>query len=168
MTALDTGLLILRVVTGLTFAAHGFQKLFRGGRIAGTARWFDSMGMRPGRLHAYAAALSELGAGLLLALGLLTPLAAAAVIAVMIVAAWTSHRGNFFITANGWEYNLILAVVAFSVAVTGPGRYSIDHLIDWGVLRATGSGWTALIAAAVGIVGAAAQLVVFYRPATDE
>jgi putative oxidoreductase len=163
--AIDTGLLILRVVTGITLAAHGYQKMFRGGRIAGTARWFDSIGMKPGRIHAYAASLTEMGTGLLFALGLLTPLAAAGMIAVMIVAGWTSHRKNgFFIVGDGWEYNMILAVIAFSVAVTGPGRYSVDHAIDCGVLGAVGSGWTALIAGGVGIVAAIGQLVLFYRP----
>ncbi len=168
MTAIDTGLLILRVVTGITLAAHGYQKMFRGGRIAGTARWFDSIGMKPGRIHAYAASLTEMGAGLLFAAGLLTPLAAAGMIAVMIVAGWTSHRKNgFFIVGDGWEYNMILAVIALSVAITGPGRYSVDHAIDCGILGAIGSGWTALIAGVVGAVAAVAQMLVFYRPPAD-
>ncbi len=168
MTAIDTGLLILRIVVGITLAAHGFQKMFRGGKIAGTAGWFDSIGMKPGRGHAYAAALTEMGAGLAFALGLLTPLAAAGMIAAMIVAAWTSHRKNgFFIVKNGWEYNMVLAVVAFAVAVTGPGTYSIDHLIDTGILQAVGSGWTALIAGGVGVLAALAQMAIFYREIED-
>src|SRR5262245_54018967 len=93
-TAADSGLLLIRVVAGLTMAAHGYQKFFLGGRIAGTGRWFDSMGMRPGRLHALAAASTEIGAGVLLALGLLTSFAGAAFVALMLVAAYTVHRAN--------------------------------------------------------------------------
>src|SRR4051794_9075882 len=82
-------LLGMRVVLGLTMAAHGYNKFFGGGRIPGTARWFDSMGMRPnGTIHAVMAATTELGCGLLLAFGFLTPLAAAGIVALMIVAAW--------------------------------------------------------------------------------
>ena len=72
------GVGLVRVVLGITLAAHGYGKFFRGGRIPGTAGWFDSMGMRPGKFHAYLAASTEVGAGVLFALGLLTPLAAAA------------------------------------------------------------------------------------------
>ena len=79
-TAANLALLILRVVVGLTLAAHGWNKFTGGGKIPGTGRWFDSIGMRPGRLNAYLAASTEMGAGVLLALGLLHPLAAAGVI----------------------------------------------------------------------------------------
>ena len=89
MTAFSVGLLILRVVLGLTMAAHGYNKFFGSGGIAGTAGWFDSIGMRPGALHARLAATTEIAAGLLLAVGLFTPLAAAAFVALMLVAAWT-------------------------------------------------------------------------------
>ena len=68
-TATDLALLILRCVIGLTMAAHGWNKFTGGGKIPGTGRWFDSIGMRPGRLNAYLAASSEVGAGLLLAVG---------------------------------------------------------------------------------------------------
>ncbi len=161
MTALDMGLLVLRVATGLTLAAHGYVKFFRGGRIVGTARWFDSIGMRPGKVHALLAASTEVVAGVVFALGFLTPLAAAAVIALMIVAAWTSHRDNgFFIVSNGWEYNFILAVIAFSVATTGPGSASIDEVAGFGM----GTWQSALIALVVGLGAGLAQLALFYRP----
>ena len=78
--SLSLGLLVLRVLAGVSMAAHGYQKFFKGGKIDGTAGWFDSMGMRPGRFHAILAASTELGAGLLFALGLLTPLAALAIV----------------------------------------------------------------------------------------
>ena len=71
-------LFLFRVIIGVTLAAHGYNKFFGGGKIAGTARWFDSMGMKPnGTVHAYLAASTEIGSGVLMALGLLTPLAGA-------------------------------------------------------------------------------------------
>ena len=79
--AASLGLLVVRVCAGVAMAAHGYQKFFKGGKIAGTASWFDSMGMRPGRFHAILAASTELGAGILFALGLVTPLAALAIVA---------------------------------------------------------------------------------------
>ncbi|HEY0803803.1 MAG TPA: DoxX family protein, partial [Pseudonocardiaceae bacterium] len=96
----DVGLLVLRVAAGLTLAAHGYQKFFAGGRIAGTARWFDSLGMRPGRLHALAAATTEIGAGLLLAAGLITSVAGAAFVGLMLVAGWTVHRTKGFFSVK--------------------------------------------------------------------
>lgn len=161
--SVDVGLLLLRVVAGLTMAAHGYQKFFSGGRIAGTARWFDSMGMRPGRLHALAAASTEVGSGVLLALGLLTPLAGAAFVALMLVAAYTVHRPNgFFSVRSGWEYNLILALIGATLGFTGPGRFSLDHVLGLdSLLPAMGGG---LIAIVGGLLAGAGQLVIFYRP----
>ncbi|MCF6387440.1 DoxX family protein [Mycobacterium sp. MBM] len=167
MTAFDFALLVLRVVLGLTMAAHGFNKFFGGGRIPGTAGWFDSIGMRPGAFHARLAATTEIAAGIGLAAGLLTPVPAAGFVALMIVAAWTVHRDNgFFIVGQGWEYNLVLATAAVSVAGTGPGRISLDYLLfrhtpAWEWVQ----GWGGLaLALGLGLVGGIAQLVVFYRP----
>jgi len=163
MTALDAGALLLRVIAGLTMAAHGYQKFFSGGRIAGTGRWFDSIGMRPGRLHALAAAGFEVGTGLLFALGLLTAVAGAGFVGLMLVAAWTVHRANGFFSVNsGWEYNLVLATIGVAVATTGAGAWSLD-----GALGLTGlSGLTGfLISAGGGLVAGAAQLLIFFRPA---
>ena len=167
MTAFSVGLLILRVVLGLTMAAHGYNKFFGAGGIAGTAGWFDSIGMRPGALHARLAGVTEIGAGLLLALGLFTPLASAAFVALMLVAAWTVHRGNgFFITNQGWEYNLVLAAAAAAIGATGAGRFSLD----WLLFRHTAvqpylRGWWGLaIALGLGLIGGIAQLVIFFRP----
>ncbi|WP_067650783.1 DoxX family protein [Nocardia harenae] len=164
MTAIDAGLALLRVCLGLTMAAHGYGKLFRGGRIPGTARWFDGMGMRPGTVHAWLAAGTEAGAGILFALGLLTPLAAAAFVALMVVAAWTVHREHgFFVAENGWEYNLVLAVGAVAIAVTGAGRISLDWVIFDGNPV---TGWTALaVSAGLGLVSGVALLAACYRPA---
>ena len=161
MDAIDLGLLILRVVVGLSLAAHGWNKFFGGGRIPGTARWFDSMGMRPGKVHALLAASMELGTGVMFALGLLTPFAAAGWVGLMFVAFYTVHRPNgFFIVKEGYEYNLVLATVAVAVATTGPGEASLDELIGlrldgwWGLLTSLGGG----------LAGAGLLLGTFYRP----
>ncbi|MGI8757068.1 MAG: DoxX family protein [Acidimicrobiales bacterium] len=161
---LDAGLLLLRVVVGLTLAAHGLNKFFGGGKIAGTARWFDFMGMKPnGRVHALAAACTETGAGLLFAVGLLTPFAAAGFVGLMIVAAWTVHRVNgFFVVKEGWEYNLILATVPVGVAATGPGRFSLDWALDlqWVFHPKV----AAPIAVGLGVVAGVGLLAACYRP----
>ncbi|MCG5434157.1 DoxX family protein [Mycobacterium sp. MYCO198283] len=166
-SAADAGLLILRVVLGLTMAAHGYNKFFGGGRIPGTAGWFDSIGMRPGIFHARVAATTELAAGVGLAAGLLTPIPAAGFVALMLVAAWTVHRGNgFFIVKQGWEYNLVLAVAAVAVATVGPGRYSLDHLLFSGsdFYDLLHGWWGLVIAVGLGLAGGIGQLAIFYRP----
>ncbi|MBQ91557.1 MAG: DoxX family protein [Acidimicrobiaceae bacterium] len=162
-TDLDLALLVLRAVAGLTLAAHGWNKFFGGGRIPGTGRWFDSIGMRPGRLNAVLAASSEVGAGVLLALGLFNPFAAAGVIGVMVVAGWTVHRANgFFIIKEGWEYVAVLAVMALVSATLGPGAWSLDEALG---IADDLSGWTGFwIALLLGVGGGVAQMLVFFRP----
>ncbi|MEZ5321365.1 MAG: DoxX family protein [Microthrixaceae bacterium] len=163
LTTASVGLLILRVALGVTIAAHGYGKFFRGGRLPGTANWFDSIGMKPGKVHALAAASTEVGAGLLFAAGLLTSVASAGFCALMLVAAWTVHRKNgFFIVASGWEYNFVLAIVAIGVATIGPGRFSLDHALD---VDTHLDGWVGLLISAVGgLAAGTAQLVAFFRP----
>ena len=160
---MNLAMLILRVGIGLTFAAHGYGKIFQGGRIPGTAGWFDSMGMKPGKLHAWMAALTEIGAGLLLALGLFTPLAAAGMVGVMVVAAWTVHRHNgFMIVREGWEYTFVLAVVAACVATLGPMEWSVDNALG---IDDDLDGYIGLaIGAGGGVLAGVMQLLVFYRP----
>ncbi|ELP45713.1 DoxX subfamily protein, putative [Mycobacterium avium subsp. paratuberculosis S5] len=163
MTPYDVGLLILRLVLGVTLAAHGYNKFFGGGRLPGTARWFESIGMKPGKFHATVAASTEMAAGLGLAAGLLTPIPAAGFVSLMLVAAWTVHRPNgFFIVKEGWEYNLVLAASAVVVATLGAGRLSLDWLVfgkNWM------DGWNGLlISLLLGLAGAIGQLVIFYRP----
>ncbi|CAN5635454.1 DoxX family protein [soil metagenome] len=127
-TQFDLILLILRVVAGPTIFWHGYNKMFKGGRIKGTAGWFDSMGMKPnGTVHAYAASLTEMGCGVLLLLGLLSPFAAAGVISVMVVAGWTVHRHAFLITKEGTEYVLVLGTLCFAIGSFGSGTWSLDH-----------------------------------------
>ena len=166
MTAYDFALLLLRVVLGLTMAAHGYNKFFGKGGLSGTAGWFDSMGMKPGIFHARVAATTEVAAGLGLALGLLTPIPAAGFVALMFVAAWTVHRKNgFFIVKEGYEYNLILAVAAVALA-GAPGALSLDHLLfaGTGVYDYLHGWWGLLIAAVLGLAGGIGQLAIFYRP----
>jgi putative oxidoreductase len=163
MQQANLALLVLRVSFGLFLACHGYNKVFGGNGLAGTARWFGSIGMKWPIWQARLAATTEVGAGVLFAAGLLTPLAAAGMIALMIVAIWTVHwKVGFFVFRpnQGWEYCASIAIVAFAVAMMGPGEWSLDHAFDL-----TFSGWSgALIAAGIGIAGAAAQLAICYRP----
>lgn len=161
---LDAVLLVVRVAGGITLALHGYQKLFMGGRIPGTARWFESLGMRPGKLHAYLAASTEVVSGLGFAAGLLTPLCAAGCVGIMFVAYWT-HRGKFFVFKDGWEYNLMLGLTFVLVAVTGPGRWSVDHAVG---IADDLDGTTGLVLSLVGVVAAAGLLAAFWRPAPAE
>jgi putative oxidoreductase len=167
MTPYDVALLILRLVLGLTLAAHGLNKFFGGGKIPGTARWFESIGMKPGKFHATLAATTETAAGLGLAAGFLTPIPAAGFVSLMLVAAWTVHRSNgFFIVKEGWEYNLVLAVSAVVVATLGAGRLSLDWVVfgkNWF------DGWHGLlISVGLGLAGAIGQLLIFYRPPAEQ
>jgi putative oxidoreductase len=160
---LDFALLLLRVSFGLFLAAHGYNKVFGGGRLKGTASWFGSLGMKWPYWQARLAAATEVGAGVLFAAGLLTPLAAAGMIALMVVAIWTVHwKVGFFVFRpnQGWEYCASIALVAFAVGTVGAGEWSLDHAFGISF-----HGWTgALIAGAVGVGGAALQLAVSYRP----
>ena len=166
MDGLDTGLLLLRLLVGLTLAAHGAQKLFgmfQGGGLAGTGGWLESIGFRPGRRQALLAGGAELGGGLLLVLGLITPLAAGMVIGVMAVAAIAGHRGKgFFVTRGGWEYCLVLGGAAAALAFTGPGSVSLDNAMGF---SGGGNLW-GLFALALGVAGAAGQLAT-RRPEID-
>lgn len=161
---LNLVLLVVRVSAGVTLALHGYQKFFMGGRIPGTARWFESLGMKPGKFHALTAACTEIACGLGFAVGLLTPLTAAGFVGLMFVAAWT-HKGNFYVFKDGWEYNLVLAVLAVLVAVTGPGRWSLDHAFD---LVDDLNGGTGLLISLVGLVASIGLLAFFWKPPVKE
>ena len=161
--AIDLGLLILRLVLGVTLALHGVAK-YRGG-IEGVGRWFESEGLRPGILHAHLAASSEVIFGCAIAAGLMTPLACIGYMGVMIVAGWVSHRKNgFFIIKDGWEYVFVLGAGAASLALLGPGSWSLDEALG---LTWSGNGWF-LLTVLGGIGSAIALLACFYRPKTDE
>lgn len=163
MDNVNLGLLMLRLCLGLFVAAHGYNKFFGGGRIPGTARWFGSMGMKWPKAQALLAACTEIGAGLLMAVGLLTPLAAAGLIALMIVAIYTVHwKVGFYVFKpnQGWEYCGMIAIASLAVATIGAGEWSVDHALDLDVEDWWGLG----IAGIVGVAGAILQLAVSYRP----
>ena len=108
----NAGLLVLRVAIGIVMVAHGYNHIFRGGKIKGTAGWFESLGMKPGILHAWLASITELGAGLMLIFGIVTPLAAAGVVGTMLVALITNHlRNGFFIFRPGEGYEYVLTLI---------------------------------------------------------
>jgi putative oxidoreductase len=156
---MNLALLVLHGVVGVLFFAHGTQKLFGwfgGYGIDGTAGFLEQVGLRPGRVHAWLSALAETVGGLLLALGLLTPIGSAMVIAVMVTAILTVHgTKGFFNTDGGYEFNLTLIAAAFALAGVGPGEWSLDNAfgIDW-----TGTGW-ALIALGAGVLGGVGAVI---------
>jgi putative oxidoreductase len=160
---MNLGLLLLRVAVGGTMMAHGYNHVFRGGKIAGTGRWFESLGMKPGKLHAWLASGTELAAGAALVVGLLTPLAAGACAGVMLVALIANHRKNgFFIfrPGEGYEYVLNLAVACIAIACLGAGQWSIDDKIDF-VLH---DWWGLIWALLIGVGGTVLLLATFWRP----
>ena len=161
---LNLGLLILRVAVGVIMLAHGINHIFRGGKIKGTAGWFGSLGMKPGILHAWLASLTEVGAGVLLIAGLLTPLAAAGVVGTMTVALITNHiKNGFFIfrPGEGYEYVASLIMSGLALGATGPGQWSLDHALNFDWV----SGYRSFaITAVVGLGGAFLLLLVFWRP----
>ena len=128
------GILLLRVVLGLSVAAHGAQKIFGvfgGHGPRGTAGYFGELGFRRPIVLAVAAGVAELS-GLMLAVGLLTPLAALLITIVMLNAIGSVHwRNGFWNTAGGYELNLLVIATATAIASTGPGRFSLDRLIGW-------------------------------------
>ncbi|GGS45997.1 DoxX family protein [Streptomyces violaceus] len=156
----DLGLLLLRLGTGGVLAAHGTQKLFGwfgGGGIKGTGQFMESVGYVPGEVSATAAGLAETGAGTLLALGLATPAAGAAAAGAMAGAAAVHTPNGFFNQGGGYEYAATLGLTAAGLAVTGPGRLSLDHLLGHAVNR----GW--MIPAAFAATAAGTVLVVGAR-----
>ena len=131
--------------------------MFGGHGIAGTGQFFDSLGFRPGKTHATLAGVAELLGGLCFALGLFTPLAAAAIIAVMAVAVWMVHAPKgFFVDAGGYEYNAAIVEVAAGISMIGPGELSLDAALG---LELAGVIW-GLIALGIGLVAAVVALAV--------
>jgi putative oxidoreductase len=161
MTWLDAGLLMIRVSLGITLLLHGWNHWRGGGKIAGTAGWFEGLGLRPGIVHAWASVVTELAAGAGLIVGLFTPLACAAAIGVMAVAAIVAHRPNgFFVFRDGYEYVLMIAVVAAALAAIGPGDASLDSALDIEIVGLAGIG----IAVLGGLGGTAVLLATSWRP----
>jgi putative oxidoreductase len=145
--------LLLRGVVGLLMAGHGAQKLFGwfgGDGIEGTGGFLESLGWRPGRMFAVLLGAAELLAGLALAFGFATPLAAGLLTGVLANAAWTVHRRNgLWNTAGGYEFPLTLAAAALTTAFTGAGALSVDAALGWSL---AGTHW-GLAALAIGLAG---------------
>lgn len=145
------GRLLLRLTIGGTFFVHGTQKLFGwfdGYGPDGTGKFFESLGLRPGRRNAIAAGLTEASSGVLVTLGLATPLAAAGLSAVMVTALRTAIWNKGFKPGTG-EHEVLLATAALALTETGPGAPSLDSALGLGC---SGTGWT-LAALAAGVVG---------------
>jgi len=155
---MEIGLLLLRLTAGLTLAAHGAQKLFGwfgGPGLEATGQFFETIGFLPGRRQALMAGVAETGGGLLLALGLLTPIGAAVICSVMLVALAVHIKNGFFAQNGGYEYTIVLGVAALSVAFTGPGSFSLDALFG---NHLSGTFW-GIAVLLVGILGGAFSLM---------
>ncbi|KUO09470.1 DoxX family protein [Streptomyces sp. DSM 15324] len=161
---MDTGLLILRLMAGLLIAGHGVQKVsFRlgGNGVAGGTEEFRHDGFRGGRITALAAGGSQLGAGLFLAAGLFTPAAAMAAMGVMTVASTVKWHNGLWVQNDGYEYPMVLVVVSAVLSLTGPGRWSVDHLLGvtpWPL-------WVCVAAVVIGPVSGLLTRAVLHRPA---
>ncbi|MCX5044249.1 DoxX family protein [Aldersonia sp. NBC_00410] len=161
MTSTDFALLLIRIVIGVVMFMHGYNHWLGGGKIAGTAGWFSGLGLRHGTLQAWLSVVTEIGAAILLIVGLFTPLACAAVISVMLVAGLLAHRPNgFFVFREGYEYVLTLAVVSVALALLGPGGVSLDALFDIEI-----TGWAGgALAFGIGVAATVGLLATFWRP----
>lgn len=160
MQKIDAALLIIRVSFGCSMAFHGYNKVVSG--LEGTAGWFQSIGMKWPRTQARIAAFTEIVAGALLAVGLLTPLAAMSFISLMIVAIMTVHWkvGYFiFLPNGGWEYCASIVAVASALCVSGPGGFSIDNVLG----LSTDISWVGVPVAAI---LALCHLAISYRPSS--
>jgi putative oxidoreductase len=167
LATVSAGLLVARLVLGILLVGHGAQKLFGwfgGYGLAGSGGFFESLGFRPGRAFAAAAALAEIAGGLLVALGVLGPVGPAVLISVMVVAAISVHwEHGIFATTNGIEVPLLYATGALALALTGYGAFSLDALLGLQSLWTPPVAWVAI---GLGIVGGIANLLARRPPAT--
>jgi putative oxidoreductase len=161
----SVGRLLLRATVGSIFLEHGTQKLFGwfgGHGPDGTGQFFESIGLRPGRRNAIAAGAAEAGGGMLLTLGLATPLAAASLAGVMLTALRTAIWREGFKTGEG-GYEMLLLVSALALAESGPGPWSLDALLK---SERRGIGWAAA-ALAAGVAGSTLATTLGKRQATS-
>ncbi|HEV3087318.1 MAG TPA: DoxX family protein [Candidatus Elarobacter sp.] len=159
-------LLLVRLVIGLAFAAHGAQKLFGwfgGYGLAGTGGFFETIGFKPGRLFAGAAGFAEFVGGLLLALGLGGPIGPMFIISAMLVAIVVVHlRNGFFASSNGVELPLLYLLVAVFYAFAGFGTLSLDAVLGWSAVWTAGLIWLFVV---LGFVGGFANVAARRKPA---
>jgi putative oxidoreductase len=166
LDALNVGLFVLRAAIGAVILAHGLNHLDKVRKGPGVANWFESLGVKPGPVNAWMVTITEIVTGVMLIVGFLTPLAAAGVIGVVVVAFVTNHRDAGFFVFNrpveGWEYLMVLAAACVGLGATGAGEWSFDHALDlWDDLQGTTGLWLTVF---VGFGGAAAFLGACYRP----
>jgi putative oxidoreductase len=151
-------MLLVRATIGLLLVGHGAQHgpgWFGGYGAEATGAWLEGFGFRHGRRFAILLGASEIAVGVLFATGFLVPLAAAGIVGVALSAAMTDHAGKGpWIWKNGYEYVMVLGVVAVAVTFAGPGAVSIDDLIG---LDLSGAAW-GVAAAAAGVVTGAGVL----------
>jgi putative oxidoreductase len=162
---INVALLVARLWVGAVMLAHGVRHLQSVRSGPGMANWFESLGLRPGKLHAWNVTLTELAVGPALAAGLVTPAAYGGTAAIVLVALVTNHWKNGFFSNNpgeGWEYTATLAVLSGSLAVLGPGKWSLDKAFDFAFPFQPRT--AAIVAAAIGIGGTVAFLAAFWRP----
>ena len=155
---MNIGLLILRLILGLLLVGHGSQKLFGsfgGPGIAGAGGYFHSIGFRPGKSMAIVAGSSELGAGALLIVGFLTPIASAAIVGTLVVAGSVHWKSGLWAQKGGYELPLFYAAGAAALAFTGPGLYSLDRTI--GLSAFSGTYW-GISAVAIGVLSGLAMI----------
>src|SRR6266849_3218999 len=154
---MSAGLLILRLVTGLTLAVHGTQKLFGWFAGPGLARLmvgFEKQGYKPVWLWVSFVILGEVGGGVSLALGFLTPLGAAGIFGTMFMATFKSHwKNGFIISKGGYEYTLVLMTVSIALGLIGPGSYALDALFGIVLPEALLFGVLAVAALLVDVIG---------------
>ncbi len=131
---MSVALLILRLMLGLTLFVHGTQKLFGwfdGMGPGGMMQFLDYQGLKPSRFWLTLAILGEMGGGASVALGFLTPLGAAGILAVMFMAAFKTHwKNGFFATKGGFEYPLSMLFVSLAIGIAGPGAYALDTILN--------------------------------------
>jgi putative oxidoreductase len=153
----DLAFLLLRIVSGGLLAGHGAQKLFGsfgGPGLEGMGGFLESMGMKPGKPWAALAGLSEFGGGTLTALGLLNPLGPLGIVGAMTMAALRAHNLRpIWAQEGGAELPVTNAVIALVIALSGPGRYSLDQALEVRVPR-----WLVVVAFLFGALAAAAGL----------
>jgi putative oxidoreductase len=165
----DFALALARVWLGVMIFAHGWRHLSAVRSGPGIAQWFESLGLKPGPLHAWNVTVTELGVGALLVVGFLTPLSYGGLCSLLLVAAVTNHRKNgFFINNNpqGWEFVVTVSVLSIALGALGPGQWSLDHAFGFSFPFENGT--ALLITALLGIGGTIAFLAAFWRPPREQ
>jgi putative oxidoreductase len=153
----DLGLLVIRLAVGLIFAAHGLQQYFGlwgGPGMVGWTGAMDHMGFRPGNYWALGSTIVQVGGGIGLAIGLLTPIAAAALVGIGLVIILKVHwQKGFWNSKGGFEFPLTLLAGAIGVLLIGPGGISIDGWLHFGLFNEAWVKWLGLILAVAGGIG---------------